>query len=65
MVYLDATNEEYGIRRVVSDDPHNEGRYVAKVYCGVTGANLVGVENINSLDRAKDIALEQAKKRYI
>lgn len=64
MTYLDVTNQEYGIRRTVTDDPRNTGRYTAKVFCAVTNKNLVGAENIDDLDRAKSCALDLAKRYH-
>lgn len=63
-VHFESTNQEYGIRRVVSDDPHNDGKFVAKIYCAVTGNNLCGIENIRDIEVAKSRSLKEAKKYY-
>ena len=64
-VHFESTNQEYGIRRVVIDDPRNAGKFAAKVYCAVTGKNLCGVENIRDVEVAKSRSLKAAQKYYI
>ncbi len=64
MIYLDDTNAEYGVRRVVKDDTRNPGHFTALTYCAVTGRNLTGVENIDGVERAKEVSLEIARKSY-